>query len=486
MTAAVLEDLTAQIAGKRVLCVGDLILDRFVYGQAARISREAPVAVIKQRHDELKLGACGNVARNVTALGGRATLLAVVGDDAEGHAVSNLLADGVLDDVELITARGRATPVKTRYIAGAQQMLCVDRDPDTPVGAEAEEHMLAAMESAVGECDVVVVSDYGRGVMTPQVIRRVIDIAAKAVKPVVASPRGEDFARYDGVYLLKPNVHDLQAEVAAPCDTDAEVAAAMAAVMARTQNLEVVLVTRGAKGMALLRRGHEPAFFSATPRDVYDISGAGDTAMAALALAVAAGAPLRQAINISNRAAGITVTKMGTATVTAEELIADAYGRAIAGAPITDIAGASDEVARWRAEGARIGVTNGCFDLLHAGHVAMLNRARSLCDRLVVGLNDDASVRRLKGEGRPVTPQTDRAWLVSALSAVDLVVIFSDDTATALLEAVRPDVYVKGGDYGAPDQLPEAETARAVGAELVFAPLTPERSTSAIIERLSR
>ncbi len=486
MSATALEQLIDRMAGLRVLCVGDLIFDRFIYGTSKQISREAPVPVLDQSRRDLTLGGAGNVARNVTALGGHAILAAVVGDDPEGHVVSSMLTQSDLAEVELVTAKGRSTQMKTRYVAGGQQVLAVDRNPPASLDDQAESELLHVIQSAISECDIVALSDHGGGAMTPAVIDGVIASAKAAGKRVIAEPRGRDFTRYDGVWLLKPNIHELNREAGEPCETDAQVAAGMRGAAARLEAVEYLLVTRGAQGMALLTKdGAEPTFFNATPRDVFDVSGAGDTTIAGLAMALGAGADMAQAIQFANRAAGIVVTKMGTAVVTANEVVADAMGRSIAGAFVGDIAAAAKMAARWRAENARIGLTNGCFDILHAGHVAAIGRARSLCDRLIVGVNADASVRRLKGEGRPLNPQTDRAWVVSALGAVDMVAIFEEDTAIALVEAVKPDVYVKGGDYHSPEDLPETPYVRDHGGEVVLTPFTPGLSTSALIAKLS-
>lgn len=485
MSVTALEQLVTAMADVRVLCVGDLILDRFIYGDASRISREAPVAVVNQTHREFTLGAAGNVARSVAALGGQALLAAVVGDDPEGHSISRMLSETDFADVELVTAKGRMTPMKTRYVAGGQQVLCVDRNPEVGLDDEAQTELIQLVEGAVGDCDVVVISDYGRGVLDGPVLSAVIRAAVTADKPVVADPRGRDFSAYDGCFVLKPNVHELARETGMACDTDEQLERAIESVLGRLHAVEHLVVTRGAKGMARRSRGSDQTqWFRATPRDVFDISGAGDISAAGLAMAVAAGASPTEAIAFANRAAGLGVTKMGTAIVTAEEVVADAHGRSLSGAPIADLGMAGEVAARWRADGARIGLTNGCFDLLHVGHVNTINRARSLCDRLVVGVNADASVRRLKGEARPINSQTDRAWLVSALGAVDMVVVFEDDTAIPLVEALKPDVYVKGGDYNTVDSLPETAAVRAFGGEVALAPLAPNRSTSELIRKI--
>lgn len=485
MTPADLEALVDRLRGKRVLCVGDLVLDRFVYGTADRVSREAPVVALNERRREQFLGACGNVARNVAALGGAPILASTVGDDPEGHELSAVLAQSGVEDIEITVAAGRLTPVKTRYVAAGQQMLCVDRDPTGPIAVEVEDALIEAACASIPAADVVVVSDYARGAVTRRVLRAVINAARGAGRTVIADPRGVDFTRYAGANILKPNALELSTETGRPASSDAEVAEALAAVIERNPTIEHVLMTRGSKGMALQSRGAEKArFFRSEPRDVYDVSGAGDTTIAALALALAAGAPLVKAIRFANRVAGIVVTKIGTATVTAEEVIDDALGRTLKGAPVASLESAVEAAERWRAEGLRVGFTNGCFDLLHVGHLATLAGARSLCDRLIVGLNSDASVRRLKGEGRPVNAEGDRARMLAALGPVDLVTVFEEDTAVRCVEAIRPEIYVKGGDYTA-ETLPETPAVRAYGGEVVIAPVEPGRSTTATMAKIA-
>jgi len=472
------------MAGRRVLCVGDLILDRFVYGDAASVSREAPVVSLKQTRVDTMLGACGNVARNVASLGGEVILAAVVGDDAEGLEATALLADAGFAGVEVVTVAGRQTPLKTRYIANGQQVLSVDRDPAELLDVVGECALLEAVERAMDGVELVILSDYARGGVTRAVSCGVIAFGKAHGVRVVVDPRGCDFSRYDGAYLLKPNALELATEAGRPCDSDAEAQAALGVVMKGLSEVEHVLVTRSSKGMMLLSRGAEPTLYAAEARDVYDVSGAGDTTIAALGLALAAGAELGQAIDVANRAAGVVVAKVGTATVRTKEILEDALGRGMVGAPVVSLAEAVERVKRWRADGLRIGLTNGCFDILHVGHLSALKAAREACDRLVVGVNADASVRRLKGPERPVNGEDSRAQMIAALGPVDLSVVFEEDTATALVEALRPDVYVKGGDYR-PDDLPEAAAVKACGGEIVITRLVDGHSTTGIIARIT-
>lgn len=477
--------LLGAIAGKRALVVGDVLLDSFVYGEVKRISREAPVPILSETRREQMLGGAGNLVRNIISLGGEASAVGIAGDDAEGDQVESLLTECGTIACTLVREAGRKTPAKIRYVSGGQQMFCVDSDPGTAISAQSTQSVLAAVKAALADTDVVILSDYGRGMLTRDVCRDVIALANRAGKPVCVDPRGADYARYDGAFLIKPNAQELADEVNLPVGTDAQVEDALSALKARLRATRALIVTRGGKGMSLIEEGRVH-HHRARPRSVYDVSGAGDTALAALALGVAAGLALTDAMALADLAAGTAVGKAGTATVSPEELL-DA---AIPGAGDVDWRvlsrdSAASVVRSWHRDGLKVGFTNGCFDILHPGHLASLRHARSVCDRLVVGLNSDASVTRLKGEGRPVNPAAHRAAMLAALESVDRVVVFEEDTPEALIRAIAPDVMVKGADYKA-DDLPGADFIRARGGEIVIAPLQPGFSTTALVEKMKR
>jgi D-beta-D-heptose 7-phosphate kinase / D-beta-D-heptose 1-phosphate adenosyltransferase len=469
------------LRGKRVLVLGDVMLDTFVYGQCARLSPEAPVPVLRIEREQAMLGGAGNVARNVAALGGEAVLVGIVGEDAPGRALRERIAAEPAIHAELI-ADGRPTTAKVRFVAAGQQLLRVDAerieaaDPD-PLAAAFERHLAAA--------DAVVLSDYAKGVLSPPLLARVLGAARAAGKPVVADPKSPDVARYDGVTVLTPNAGEATGATGRACGEDADVDAAAALLLQRMPATAAVLVTRGARGMSLARRGAATRHLPALAREVFDVSGAGDSVVATLAMGLAAGLALADAAELANVAGGVAVSKPGTAAVTRDDLLAELQLRRLVATG--DKVVARDEAARivagWRAAGARIGFTNGCFDLIHPGHVAQLTQARSRCDRLVVGLNDDASVRRLKGSTRPIQDEAARAAVLAALVPVDLVVPFAEDTPVSLIAALRPDVLVKGKDY-AVEAIAGADLVLGWGGEVFLADLVPGQSTTAIAARL--
>jgi D-beta-D-heptose 7-phosphate kinase/D-beta-D-heptose 1-phosphate adenosyltransferase len=477
-----LQHLLDRGSAPRVLCLGDLMIDRYVHGEVGRISPEAPIPVLSRKLQTAMLGAAGNVARNVSALGARAVLIGVVGDDDEAHAVSALVSEAPGVEGRLVTAPGRRTTVKTRFVCGGQQLLRVDWEDDAPVSEPVEVELAAALE---GACDLgaILISDYAKGVATPVVISAALAAARRLGCPVVVDPKG-GFAKYGAVDLIKPNAKELSAATQLPTGTDVEVEAALAKALADC-TAKALLVTRAGQGMTLMRRGGEARNFRARARTVFDVSGAGDTCLAALGFAYASGAALDEAIELAVLASGVVVGKAGAATATPSELVeAELAGRmAPAEAKVAMADQAAEAVRRWRAAGLRIGFTNGCFDILHYGHVASLNQARGWCDRLVVGLNSDASIKGLKGEGRPVNPLESRALVLAGLSCVDLVTPFDAATPIELIKALHPDVLIKSKDYSV-EQVVGFDVVQAYGGEVRLTDLVDGYSTTAAIARM--
>jgi D-beta-D-heptose 7-phosphate kinase/D-beta-D-heptose 1-phosphate adenosyltransferase len=469
----------------RILVLGDVMLDRYLYGEVERISPEAPVPVVRLRSSRAMLGGAGNVARNISALGGRAVLVGLRGRDATaGELAALLAADPRIEDA-MVESATRPTICKMRVVAGTQQVARLDDEVAAPADAAEAAALVAATERALAEgCAVLLLSDYAKGVLARPVVEAAIAAAKARGIPVLADPKSDDVALYRGADLLTPNARELARAARLPTGTEAEVAAAARAVMAPA-GLPALLCTRAEKGMTLVRADGAVTSVPAEAREVFDVSGAGDTVIATLALAHAAGRPLEEAMRVANVAAGIVVGKLGTATVSAEELAhalhAGGFANGGGDAPL-DRAAAARLVREWRAHGLRVGFTNGCFDVLHAGHVALLAAARRRCDRLVVGLNTDESVARLKGPSRPVNPLADRAAVLAALAAVDAVVPFAEDTPLELIRALVPDLLVKGADY-TEDRVVGADIVRAAGGQVALIDLLPGRSTTAILAR---
>jgi D-beta-D-heptose 7-phosphate kinase/D-beta-D-heptose 1-phosphate adenosyltransferase len=469
----------------RILVVGDVMLDRFVYGTVERISPEAPVPVVRVERESVMLGGAGNVARNVAGLGARATLLSLVGDDSAGHEVQALIASETALDADLVVEPGRPTTVKTRYVSGSHQLLRADRETARAVGELGLARLIAAFEAALDDHDVVVLSDYAKGVLSDEALPALIARADARGLPVIADPKHTDFTRYRGVSLIKPNRKELIAATRVPALDDGEIEVAARIVQADA-GIPHVLVTRGERGMTLVGPDGALDHLPTRAREVFDVSGAGDTVLATLATAIAAGASPRAAAQLANLAAGIVVGKVGTAPIRLAELAAALAGGGVGtSAPkVVSADEAADIVAGWRALGLKVGFTNGCFDLIHPGHVSLLGQARAACDRLVVGVNTDESVRRLKGPTRPVQDETARATVLAALAPVDLVVPFAEHTPIELIRALRPDVLVKGADYTV-ETVVGADLVQSYGGRVLLAELSAGHSTTATIGRMA-
>jgi D-beta-D-heptose 7-phosphate kinase / D-beta-D-heptose 1-phosphate adenosyltransferase len=475
-----------RLAGVPLLCVGDVMLDRYVYGAVERISPEAPIPVLRVERENAMLGGAGNVVRNLVALGAHATFVSVVGNDPAGREVSSLIA--AMEGVEpyLSVERARPTTIKTRYVAGTQQLLRADRETVAPLAASISGDLRRLAENAARETAALVLSDYGKGVLTDAVVRALIDAARAAGKPIIVDPKGKDFSRYRGATVLTPNRTEL-AVALGRATLEAEEIVAAAKVMVADCGFEALLVTRGAEGMTLVQRDQEPLHLSAEAREVFDVSGAGDTVVAALATALAAGLSLADGARIANTAAGIVVGKMGTAVATAAEVYGALHTQDLrtGESKVAAHAEALGRIARWRADGHKIGFTNGVFDLLHPGHISLLTQARAACDRLVVAINSDASVTRLKGPARPVQAEAARAAVLGSLAAVDMVVIFGEDTPLRLIEEIQPDVLVKGGDYTMATVV-GADIVTRAGGRVILADILPGHSTTGTIAKLGR
>jgi D-beta-D-heptose 7-phosphate kinase/D-beta-D-heptose 1-phosphate adenosyltransferase len=465
--------------GMHVWVVGDLMLDEYVMGAVERISPEAPVPVVRVRDTEHRLGGAANVARQVAALGAEVSLAGVIGDDAAGEDFLRLCGASNINTRAVIRLPERRTTRKLRVLGHSQQLLRLDWEDLKPCAPQATVRMVSKLADG-RRPDAIILSDYAKGVLTPETIASVT--ALRGSGPVVVDPKHRDFTRYRGATTITPNLRELEAAAAQALDPDdTEAIAAAARLLAQAAGLEAMVVTLGDRGMLVVPVEGSNIAVPAIKRAVYDVTGAGDTAISVLTLSLAAGASLAEAAQLANAAAGVSVGQIGAVAVDAGSI-----RNALSARPDGKILTRDDLVARaatWRMAGKRIVFTNGCYDLLHAGHLSLLSQAAKLGDILVLAINSDASVRRLKGPERPLVPQEDRAAVLAALGFVDAVTIFDEDTPLEVLQSVRPHVLVKGGDYQL-DQVVGREFIEANGGRVMLVPLTPEKSTTALVERI--
>lgn len=478
--------LSDAMTHQTVLCVGDLMLDEFVYGEVSRISPEAPAPVIAVQRSETNVGGAGNVARNIASLGARCIFAGLVGDDDAGAKLKAQLSLESRIESVLVCDRARPTTRKVRFVSEhfSTHMLRADWELAAPASADIEQKLIDAILPLLPRADIVLLSDYAKGVLTARVIRNIIDAARKLGKRVIVDPKSANFAIYRGATLLTPNRKEFAEATRSRADTDKSIADAAQDAM-QLADCEAILVTQSEHGMTLVARNGEAIHVPAHPVKVRDVSGAGDTVAAALALALAAKADWETALRMANAAAAVAVSKKGTAIVTAAELRRKILPHAFLAAEEKIIADGGDldaHLADWRKQGLRVGFTNGCFDILHPGHVKVLTAARGACDRLIVGLNSDASVKRLKGEGRPVQNERARAEVLAALEAVDLVAIFEQDTPIELIARIKPSVLVKGGDYTR-KKVVGHEIVEANGGEVLLVEVLPGFSTTSLVDR---
>jgi D-beta-D-heptose 7-phosphate kinase / D-beta-D-heptose 1-phosphate adenosyltransferase len=472
-------ELPDRFAGLHIWVVGDLMLDEYVTGTVERISPEAPVPVVKAQATEHRLGGAANVARQIATLGARVSLAGICGADAAGKELLQLCASGGIDTRAVLQLQGRHTTRKLRVVSHSQQLLRLDWEDIQPCAADVTLRLLERLGGDTAP-DAIILSDYAKGVLTPETLAAIARVRGTA--PLVVDPKHRDFARYRGATTVTPNLHELELACGGTLSADDTPGIAAAArQLMRSAGLESMVVTLGNRGMLVVPPDAPEVAVAAMRREVYDVTGAGDTAIAVLTLALAARAPLVEAAQLANAAAGVAVCQVGAVAVTAasirDALASHPDGKLLSRQELTERA------ATWRAEGKRIVFSNGCFDLLHAGHLALLSHAAKLGDVLVLAINSDESVRRLKGPERPLVPQAERAALLAALTFVDAVTIFDEDTPLAVLQSVRPQVLVKGGDYQ-PAEVVGRELVEAGGGQVVIVPLTPEKSTSSLVARI--
>lgn len=466
---------------KHILIIGDVMLDRYVWGDVERISPEAPVPVVRTVRRSEQPGGAGNVAMNIAGMGAKATLIGFVGEDAEGEAIETLIRRAGIS-AELLRVTGHPTTSKLRIIGGNQQMVRLDTEQIDGYPGQAYERLVEGYSSLVVSADAVVLSDYAKGALATEVCVHVIGTARAKGIPVLVDPKQRNFGRYRGATTICPNLSELSAATGIPArETEALLGAGRKLVS--ELELEGLTATMSEKGIALLR---ETSTFiaPAVARQVFDVSGAGDTVVATLALSLASGLDLELAVQLANIAAGIVVSKVGTVPVTRDELMLSLMPQIELEAreKVLTLESLLPRIGAWRSAGERIVFTNGCFDLLHIGHITLLQDARREGDRLVVAINSDRSVHELKGPTRPIVGERERGRILAALAAVDAVVIFDEPTPLQLIEALHPDVIVKGGDYRE-ETVVGANEIRAWGGRVKIVPTVDGYSTTKLIAR---
>jgi D-beta-D-heptose 7-phosphate kinase/D-beta-D-heptose 1-phosphate adenosyltransferase len=474
-----------------VLVIGDVMLDEYIWGTAGPLSSEAPGAVVRAHRSTLSPGGAANVAANIAALGGRATLLGVVGHDEAASELADVVRQAAVDVVHLVREEGRTTTRKVRVVAHRQQLARIDWEDVFPLSAAVRQQLLQVAVECMADCAVLVLSDYAKGSLSAGVAAELIGLARARQMPVIVDPKGPDFGAYRHATLLTPNEREAAAAIGAVVGEDRHPGDIAATLLAQAC-AQFVLITRGSKGMSLFGPDGCLIDLPARANDVADATGAGDTVVATLALSLSAGATPTEAAGLANLAAGLVSAKLGVAHVSADELRAALLGAELR--PTSQPGGkhvAPTELPlllrELKRSGRRIVFTNGCFDVLHPGHIRCLREARALGDVLIVGINTDASVERLKGTGRPLWPQSARIEMLTALADVDYVVTFDEDTAVSLVRQVKPDVYVKGDDYGpGAKPLPEADEVTRMGGTVRLIPLLGGYSTSELIRAVRR
>ena len=483
MDRTAVETLFAHSANIRCLVVGDLMLDEYLWGKAERISPEAPVQVVDVIREELRLGGAGNVVHNLAALGAQVSVCSVVGDDQNGRELLGQFCHHQIDTQAIFLDPDRRTSRKTRVVAAHQQIVRIDRESREALPAAVEQLLCHWITARAGDYSVVVLSDYNKGVLTPAVIAAAVSAAVAHGIPVLVDPKGTDYSRYSGATLLTPNRKEAEAASKIAITDTASLAQAASVIMEAT-GIQHLLITRSEEGMSLFSKEGGVVHIPTVAREVFDVSGAGDTVLATLAVGIASGSGMAESARLANVAAGIAVGKLGTSIVTPQEIIDTvSLAHKDSHVKIKSLDVLTPLIAAEKGRGKRIVFTNGCFDLLHAGHVKYLQKARSLGDLLVLGLNSDASVRRLKGAKRPLIDQDERAHLLAALDCIDYVIVFDEDTPLELITALKPHILAKGGDYSL-DGVVGKDIVEAYGGRVELVTFVDGKSTTNIIEKI--
>jgi D-beta-D-heptose 7-phosphate kinase / D-beta-D-heptose 1-phosphate adenosyltransferase len=476
--------LINSFSSTRILCVGDVMLDQFIRGTISRISPEAPVPVLHIKDESTVLGGAGNVVRNLEALGSSITFISVIGKDRDGSIIQDLLKASSKVDAYLIVDETRTTTRKTRFIAANQQVLRTDWEKTLPLKADIEVELLKIFKKHLASHHLIILSDYAKGIFSPQLLQALIQETRAQGKPILVDPKGNDYTRYKGATILTPNRQELGLATLTTLQTQEELVS-VSQDMIKACDLRAMIVTRGSEGMTLVEASGAIEHLQTRALEVFDVSGAGDTVMATLAVSLAVGASMSKAMHLANAAGGLVVAKIGTAVVHQEELLAALHAQEVQAheKKIVSRETMQDQIQKWRRRGNRLVFTNGCFDLLHPGHIFLLNEAKKAGDRLIVGLNTDSSVQRLKGPTRPIQQERDRAFVLSSLQCVDLIVLFEEDTPLELIRALKPDVLVKGSDYTI-DQVVGAPFIQSYGGKVLLIDLVEGQSTTRMVLKM--
>ena len=473
-----------KLSSAKVICVGDVMLDKFVYGEIERISPEAPIPVLRCISETSMLGGGGNVARNIIGLGGYCKFISVVGKDAAGKELISQVGKLKNLDARLITDPNRQTSIKTRFIASNQQVMRADTETIEPITRETEKLVLDAVSREADTFAAIVLADYGKGVLSDGLAQKILKFAKTNKIPVVVDPQGSNYLNYANAAIITPNKKELREATGLAVETTEDTVAAARELM-KNKNIKAVLATRSADGMTLVHSSGKYDHFPAQAREVFDVSGAGDTVAACLATCIAAKIPIDVSVKLANAAAGIVVAKMGTAVAYTEDLLESITDNKAEDKEkkVQNLQSLSKTIIEWRKMGYVIGFTNGCFDLIHPGHLSVIQKAKSLCDRLIVAVNSDVSIKAIKGTKRPIQNQNTRMTILSALSAVDVVIKFDTTTPTDLIKKLQPDKFFKGSDY-INTEIPESKIVEAYGGEVVFVDLIEGHSTTSTIDQI--
>jgi len=469
----------------KILCIGDIMLDKFIYGSVERISPEAPIPVLLINREKHMLGGAGNVVANIASLGVKASIISAISDDNAGKDIKKQLEDLSVDYV-LEKFLDRNTTVKSRFICGPQQILRADNEKKSQISKTLEDKIIEQAKKLIPQTNVVILSDYKKGVLTDNLISKIIEISNNHNKTIIIDPKGSDFSKYNGATIITPNRKELEAATNMPTNTDNEIEMAAKKII-KENNIKTIVATRSKDGMTLISE-EETLHIASESREVYDVSGAGDTVIASFAAAIASGASFKDSAVIANIAGGIVVGKAGTATVTIDDikfiLEKDSIIKRIQNSKLVTRKKAAEQAELLKIKGQKLGFANGCFDLLHPGHISLLRQSKAACDFLVVGLNSDSSIKKLKGSSRPIQTQAMRAEILSALEMVDMIVIFEEESVFETIKAIKPDVLIKGGQYNL-EEIVGYDFVISYGGKVVRAEMEDGFSTTETISKIS-